>query len=80
MDITATASALPSTGAWGSFASRLLEGVSAVYEYPKQQRMMLAARELDHPGALADMEVAARGHDIAKMRGMFEGYSVMIVE
>jgi hypothetical protein len=80
MEIIATASALPSRGAWGSFASRLLEGVSAVYEYSRQQRMMLAARELDHPGVLADMEAAARGHEIAKMRGMFEGYSVMFPE
>jgi hypothetical protein len=79
MEITGIATALPSRGAWGSFASRLLEGVSAVYEYSKQQRMMLAARELD-PGALADMEAAARGRDIAKMRGMFEGHSVMILE
>jgi hypothetical protein len=50
-------------------ARRLLKEISAVRE-----------RELDHPGVLADKEAAVRRRDAAKMRGAFEGYSVMIPE
>jgi hypothetical protein len=80
MEITTTASALPSKGAWGSFASRILDGISAVREHYQQQRMVLAAGELDHPGVWADIEAAVRRHDDAKMRAIFEGYAVSIPE
>ncbi len=53
MESTSTASALPSTGPWGSFASRLLEGVAAASAHCKEQRMMLAASERDDPETLA---------------------------
>lgn len=80
MDITTTASALPSKGVWGSFATRVLEGISAVREHHQRPCMTVAARELDHPGMFAEMEAAARRHDAASMRGVFEGFSVAIPE
>ena len=77
---TTTASALPAKGAWGNFGRRLLEKLSAVCEGYQQQRMILAASELDHPGVLADKEMASHRRDTAIMRGIFEGYSVIIPE
>lgn len=80
MEMTATASALPSKGVWGSFARKVLEGISAVREHHEQQCVTRAVRELDHPGVFAEMEAAARRHDAAKLQSIFEGYSVVIPE
>ena len=60
MVVVTTVSALPATGLWGTFARRLIERFSAASNDYQQERMMVAVRELDHPGVLADMEAAAR--------------------
>lgn len=81
MAIPTTAStALPEKGSWGSFARRLLDAFAAASEHYQQERMMLAVGELDHPGRLADTEAALHRRDAARMRGIFEGFSVMVPE
>lgn len=80
MAVTTTASALPENGAWGNFAHKLLEGISAVCGHYQQQRMMLAIGEIDHLGTLVDIQAAARRRDAARMRSIFEGCSLSIPE
>jgi hypothetical protein len=75
-----TASALPARGSWGSFAQKLLQGITAVRERSQQQRILLTHGEPGHPTTLANMEAAARQRDVARMRASFEGFSVMIPE
>ena len=65
MDITTAASALPSNGVWGSFASRLLEGISATRDHCQQNQALVAVGETVHPGVLADMEAAEHRYDAA---------------